>query len=129
MTQSRRFPVNHRFLSVAFLFVASSMALSQEGSSGPATISERARAIHDSAIVVDTHADTPQRFVDEGFDLGNTDPKDSGHISLDKAHAGNLVRSSFLSGWTRIPARDISPGAHSISLIRFTSRRRAIPTA
>ena len=28
-----------------------------------------ARAIHNSALVIDTHADTPGRFVDENFDL------------------------------------------------------------
>ena len=43
-------------------------------------ISPQARAIHDSAIVVDTHADTPQRFLDENFDIGSTDPNDIGHI-------------------------------------------------
>ena len=32
--------------------------------SDSATITPRARAIHDSAMVVDTHADTPQRFLD-----------------------------------------------------------------
>jgi membrane dipeptidase len=58
----------------------------------------RARAVHDSAIVIDTHADTPQRFVDEGFDIGNTDPNDVGHISLDKARAGNLG-AEFFSIW------------------------------
>ena len=97
MTQSRRFPLN-RFFSGVILLAATGIAFSQEASSGPATISARARAIHDSAIVVDTHADTPQRFVDEGFDLGNTDPKDSGHITLDKARAGNLG-AEFFSIW------------------------------
>jgi membrane dipeptidase len=61
-------------------------------------ISAKARQIHDSAIVVDTHADTPQRFLDENFDIGSTDPKDHGHISLDKARAGNLG-AEFFSIW------------------------------
>jgi len=61
-------------------------------------VSPRARAIHDSGIVIDTHADTPQRFVDENFDIGNTDPKDYGHLSLDKARAGNLG-AEFFSIW------------------------------
>ena len=80
-----------------FLLVACGIAFSQAGSSGPA-VSARAQAIHNSAIVVDTHADTPQRFVDEGFDLGNTGPKDPGHISLEKARAGNLG-AEFFSIW------------------------------
>jgi membrane dipeptidase len=62
------------------------------------TITPQARAIHNSAIVVDTHADTPQRFLYEGFDIGNSDPKDIGHISLDKARAGNLG-AEFFSLW------------------------------
>ena len=61
-------------------------------------VSARARAIQESAIVVDTHADTPQRFLDENFDIGNGDPADKGHISLDKARAGNLG-AEFFSIW------------------------------
>jgi membrane dipeptidase len=62
------------------------------------TVTHQARAIHNSAIVVDTHADTPQRFLYENFDIGNSDPKDIGHISLDKARAGNLG-AEFFSIW------------------------------
>jgi membrane dipeptidase len=61
-------------------------------------VSARARALHDSAIVVDTHADTPQRFLDTGFDIGTTDSADKGQISLDKVRAGNL-RAEFFSIW------------------------------
>ena len=63
-----------------------------------AQISAKAKAIHESAIVIDTHADTPQRFLDGNFDIGSTDPKDPGHISLDKARAGNLG-AEFFSIW------------------------------
>jgi membrane dipeptidase len=66
-------------------------------SSAP-VISPEARKIHDSALIIDTHADTPQRFLDEGFDIGSTDPKDIGHISLDKASRGNLG-AEFFSIW------------------------------
>jgi membrane dipeptidase len=61
-------------------------------------VTPKALQIHNSAIVVDTHADTPQRFLDDNFDIGNTDPKDIGHISLDKARAGNLG-AEFFSIW------------------------------
>jgi membrane dipeptidase len=73
------------------LILCSSLAFTQ-------VVSPRARTIHDSAIVVDTHADTPQRFLYEGFDIGTTDSKDIGHISLDKARAGNLS-AEFFSIW------------------------------
>ena len=62
------------------------------------TVTPQAHAIHNSAIVVDTHADTPQRFLYENFDIGTTDAKDIGHISLDKARAGNLG-AEFFSIW------------------------------
>jgi len=77
--------------SLLALVLSSSLAFTQ-------TVSPRARAIHDSAIIVDTHADTPQRFLYEDFDIGSTDPKDIGHISLDKARAGNLG-AEFFSIW------------------------------
>src|SRR5260370_18061415 len=48
------------------------------------------QAIHDSAIVIDTHADTPQRFLDENFDLGQNTPVSAGHMDLVKIKARNL---------------------------------------
>jgi membrane dipeptidase len=74
------------------------ICVAAQAQSAPEGVSRRAMQIHNSAIVVDTHADTPQRFLDEGFDIGNTDPKDVGHISLDKARAGNLG-AEFFSIW------------------------------
>ncbi|MBV8051784.1 MAG: dipeptidase [Acidobacteriaceae bacterium] len=82
-----------RISSAVFLLVCA-LASAQNDSQ----VSAHAKAIHDSAIVVDTHADTPQRFVDEDFDIGNTDSNDYGHISLDKARAGNLG-AEFFSIW------------------------------
>jgi len=76
--------------AISLLFV-SALSVAQN-------VSARARSIHESAIIVDTHADTPQRFLDENFDIGNTDPNDIGHISLDKAKAGNLG-AEFFSIW------------------------------
>src|SRR3989441_355436 len=67
-------------------------------SSAPPQVSARALAIHNSSIVVDTHADTPQRFLDENFDIGNSDRKDVGHVTLAKARAGNLG-AEFFSIW------------------------------
>src|SRR5689334_5481714 len=56
------------------------------------------KAIHESAIIVDTHADTPQRFLDENFDLGQNTPVTEGHIDLDKIKQGNLG-AEFFSIW------------------------------
>jgi membrane dipeptidase len=80
------------------------------------TVSGKARAIHDSAIVVDTHADTPQRFLDENYDIGSTDPKDYGHISLDKAKAGNLG-AEFFSIWVEPETNQGHYARHTLDLI------------
>jgi membrane dipeptidase len=79
-------------------------------------VSARAQKIHDSAIVVDTHADTPQRFLDEGYDIGSTDPKDIGHISLDKARAGNLG-AEFFSIWVDPETNQGMFAEHTLDLI------------
>jgi membrane dipeptidase len=75
-----------------------SSALFGQSPPTPPDVTPKAMQIHNSAIVVDTHADTPQRFLDGGFDIGSTDPADKGHISLDKARAGNLG-AEFFSIW------------------------------
>jgi len=52
--------------------------------------------VHSNALVIDTHEDTPQRYVDEHFDL--SDPLKGGQINLDAIHKGNLG-ASFMSIW------------------------------
>ena len=55
-----------------------------------------AQSVHKSAIVIDTHADTPGRFVDDSFDPG-TDAG-TGHWDFKKVHQGNLG-AEFFSIW------------------------------
>ncbi|MCU1333948.1 MAG: Membrane dipeptidase [Candidatus Angelobacter sp.] len=57
-----------------------------------------ALVIHQSALIVDTHADTPQRFLDENFDMGQNTPVAEGHIDLEKIKQGNLG-AEFFSIW------------------------------
>ena len=52
--------------------------------------------VHRSTLVIDTHADTPQRFVDEHFDL--SDPLNGGNLNLASARKGNLG-AEFFSIW------------------------------
>ena len=73
-------------------------SLAQSSAPADIIVGPQARVIQQSAIVVDTHADTPQRFLDDGFDIGSTDPHDVGHLSLDKAQRGNLG-AEFFSIW------------------------------
>jgi len=80
------------------------------------SVSARAQKIHDSALVIDTHADTPQRFLDENFDIGSTDPNDIGHISLDKARRGNLG-AEFFSIWVEPETNQGHFAQHTFDLI------------
>src|SRR6201995_3650856 len=52
--------------------------------------------VHANAIVIDTHADTPQRFVDECWNF--TDPLKGGMLNFDSARKGNLD-AQFFSIW------------------------------
>src|SRR6267154_1755227 len=104
-----------RILLLSFL-VAAASAAGQSSNASDKAVSAEARAIHDSAIVVDTHADTPQRFLDEGFDIGSSDPHDVGHISLDKARRGNLG-AEFFSIWVEPETNQGHFAQHTFDLI------------
>jgi membrane dipeptidase len=102
---------------LVFLLLCSvGMAQAAKPSSSDSAISARARQIHDSALIIDTHADTPQRFLDEGFDIGSTDPNDIGHISLDKARRGNLG-AEFFSIWVEPQTNQGQYAKHTFDLI------------
>jgi len=64
-----------------------------------------AREVHQSALIVDGHMDTPLRLLDEEFDLGSDTPVIEGHVDLGKARAGNLG-GVFFSIW-------VDPRAHA----------------
>ena len=51
------------------------------------------KTIHSTALIIDTHADTPQRFLDEGWDF--TSDLAGGHINLETARTGNLAAEFF----------------------------------
>ena len=63
---------------------------------GPQGTTTGGRAIHNSALIIDTHADTPGRFVDENFDLAQDAGK--GHLDFSKIQSGNLG-AEFFSIW------------------------------
>ncbi|HWG16451.1 MAG TPA: dipeptidase [Acidobacteriaceae bacterium] len=68
-----------------------------------------ARDVHASALVIDAHADTPQRFVDEAWDFTGplSSPANSrGMLDLATARAGNLA-AEFFAIWVdpgQVPA-------------------------
>ncbi len=63
-------------------------------------ISERAKRLHFSSQVVDTHADTTQRFLDDGFDLGARNAL--GSVDIPRMKEGGLG-AIFFSIW--IPSK------------------------
>ena len=69
-------------------------------------ISERARQLHFSSIVIDTHDDTTQRFLDRGFDLGARNAL--GSIDIPRMKEGGLG-AIFFSIW--IPSKITGPEA------------------
>ena len=107
--------MNIQLIAIAALVCSLTAVQAQEKTSS-AAVSARAQKIHDSALIIDTHADTPQRFLDEGFDIGSTDPNDIGHISLDKARRGNLG-AEFFSIWVEPETNQGHFARHTFDLI------------
>ena len=69
-------------------------------------IAERARKLHFSSIVLDTHDDTTQRFFSKDFDLGKRNP--DGHVDIPRMREGGM-NAIFFSIW--IDGRTMGPPA------------------
>ena len=69
-------------------------------------ISDRAKTLHFSSIVVDTHDDTTQRFFTKDFDLGKRNS--TGHIDIPRMKEGGM-NAIFFSIW--IDGRTMGPVA------------------
>jgi membrane dipeptidase len=91
--------------AAATLSIASAPASAQSPARPTHTMTEKQKAaaakptaatVHKSAIVIDTHIDTPQRFLDEHFDLG--DPLKGGEFNLETARKGNMG-ADFFAVW------------------------------
>lgn len=82
------------FLSVTLLTLSLG-AVAQRQTQTAAKRAMSPAAIHSSALVIDTHADTPQRLLDEQLDMANPPAGDNGHIDFAKAKAGNLAAEFF----------------------------------
>jgi membrane dipeptidase len=75
-----------RYLVILSLFMALPLKAEDE-------LLKRAREIHRRAIVIDTHADTPLRLLDEGLDLGARSKE--GHLDLPRMREGGLGAEFF----------------------------------
>jgi membrane dipeptidase len=77
-------------------------------------ISARAKKLHFTSIVVDTHDDTTQRFLDGKFDLGSRSA--TGSIDIPRMREGNLG-AIFFSIW--IPSKVTGPEAVDRALVQI----------
>ena len=84
-------------------------------------VSEKARKLHFSSIVVDTHDDTTQRFLDGKFDLG--EKASSGSIDIPRMKEGGLD-AIFFSIW--VPSKVTGPEAVRRALEQIDAVREQI---
>jgi membrane dipeptidase len=84
-------------------------------------ISARARKLHFSSIVVDTHDDTTQRFLGGKFDLGPRDA--SGNIDIPRMKEGGLD-AIFFSIW--MPSKVTGAEAVKRALVQIDAVREQI---
>src|SRR5215470_10194495 len=82
-------------LSAAVAACAFVLALPLQVSRGD-EIAARARKLHFSSIVLDTHDDTTQRFFTKNFDLGKRNP--DGHVDIPRMRQGGM-NAIFFSIW------------------------------
>src|SRR5213078_4618752 len=84
-------------------------------------VSEKARKLHFSSIVVDTHDDTTQRFLDGKFDLGTR--SSTGSIDIPRMREGNLS-AIFFSIW--MPSKVTGPEAVDRALVQIDAVREQV---
>ncbi len=107
------------FLCGALIIAAGLVVLSMPADD----IADRAHKLHFSAIVLDTHMDTPQRLLFEKFDLGHRDAQ--GHVDIPRMREGGL-NAAFFSIWTPSSVsgpRGVKRALDLIDVVREQARR------
>jgi membrane dipeptidase len=84
-------------------------------------ISEKAKKLHFSSIVVDTHDDTTQRLLDPHFDI--TTPHTDGNIDIPRMRDGGLT-AIFFSIW--IDGKIMGPQAVKLALDQIDAVRETV---
>ena len=85
------------------------------------SLSERARKLHFSSIVVDTHDDTTQRLLGGKFDLGTR--SSTGSIDIPRMREGN-VGAIFFSIW--MPSKVTGPDAVNRAIVQIDAVREQV---
>jgi membrane dipeptidase len=86
-------------------------------------ISARAKKLHFSSLVVDSHDDTTQRFLDGKFDLGARNS--TGSIDIPRMREGNLG-AIFFAIW--MPSKITGPKAVHRAVVQIDAVREAVRT-
>src|SRR6201998_4928612 len=108
-----------RIILAAGLCVSAGVFLGATGAGDD--LGARARKLHFSSIVVDTHDDTTQRFLGGKFDLG---PRSgTGSIDIPRMREGNLS-AIFFSIW--IPSKITGPEAVDRALLQIDAVREQV---
>ena len=84
-------------------------------------IAERAKKLHFSSLVLDTHDDTTQRFFSKDFDLGRRNP--DGHVDIPRMREGGM-NAIFFSIW--IDGRILGPPAVEKALDQIDAVRENV---
>jgi membrane dipeptidase len=108
-----------RTILTAGVFVSAVAFLAPAVTAGD--ISARARKLHFSSIIVDTHDDTTQRFLDGKFDLGARSA--TGSIDIPRMREGNLS-AIFFSIW--IPSKITGPEAVNRAMTQIDAVREQV---
>src|SRR6185369_13462594 len=85
------------------------------------SVSPRARKLHFSSLVLDTHADTTERFFNKDFDLGKRNP--TGHVDIPRMREGGM-NAIFFSIW--IDGRIMGPPAIQKALDQIDTVRENV---
>lgn len=104
-------------LSLPVIATASCLLLSASADD----LAARARKLHFSSIVVDTHDDTTQRLLGPGYDIGARNP--DGHIDIPRMREGGLG-AIFFSIW--IPGTTTGSEAVHQALDQIDAVREAV---
>ena len=109
-------------LTVAGAGVAQTMTSNTRTATKATAGKVSAAAVHQSAIVIDTHADTPQRFLDENYDLD--DALKGGEFNRESARKGGLG-AEFFSIWVDPEANKGHYARRTLDLIDAVKQQAA----
>src|ERR1700687_415189 len=85
------------------------------------SVSDQAKKLHFSSIVLDTHDDTTQRFLGKDFDIGKRNA--TGHVDIPRMREGGM-NAIFFSIW--IDGRTMGPLAIQKALDQIDAVRQNV---